>query len=191
MAITVNGVEVRLEEVKKEIQVNFDALTKEGQKRVFCENPGKFISDVFASENISLTELIDLSENKISSTGLNEIICYFAHKDIFAEVVLDILKLPYFKLADATRKTLALSTVKQYRIVIAKDKDTSLEILKLRQMFFWSAGEFAREKDDMGLFDEIVMHPNFRLDKDIENEISVFSPERQKRIRERIAELKK
>ncbi len=193
MAIKVKGIAVRPEEVNKDFTINFEELTEEGQKRLFLENNEKFIVDAIESKYSSVFQLVKERMQQCSSETLNNAIQYYEKKSLREKVdedmILEILMLPKLKLSEESRRSLASSVKVKWKLWIAKSDETSFDILKLRQMFYWSAICFEIDGDPR-LFDAIVMNPNFRVDEYIEEEISLFKPDEQKRIRSRIEELK-
>ncbi len=193
MAIKVKDVEVRPEEVDEDFIINFEELTEEGQKRLFRENNEKFIVDAIQSKYFSILQLVEESMQQCSSKTLNSVILYwlekYKRKKVNEDMVLKILMLPNLKLSEKNRRGLATSMSLKWRLWVAKNEETSLDVLKLRQMFYWGTCYFALDGYPK-LFDAIVVNPNFRVDEYIEEEISLFKPDEQKRIRSRIEELK-
>lgn len=57
MSITVKGIKVRSNDLKKEITANFNSLKEFAQKKILKENVDLFLEDALLSENPSVKEL--------------------------------------------------------------------------------------------------------------------------------------
>lgn len=194
--ITVKGVEVRPDEV--DLETEFQFLTAEGQKRLFLENKEAFLIEALTSNYSTVRRLLWEPEvlKSCSSVLLNDAIrICFLSKTLRTDIMV-LMNAVGSELSDLNRELIACASWTCYenwmslKVFIAQDEKTSLEILKIDEMFKLASIELVQSRDAR-LFDAIVTNPNFRVDDDIEEAISEISPEGRKIIRERIAELKK
>lgn len=188
--ITVKGVEVRSKEI--DLEVSFQDLTPEGQKRIFLENKEKFLIAALNSRYSSLTDLVKEVKNECSSFALNKAIEHLldTRRFGFDDLILEFLSVPSLELSEKNRKKLAYSEYWRLKLWVAKDEKTPLTVLKTREMFFRAAQNIVYEYSSE-MFDAIVTNPNFDVDEEIEQTIQGFSSKGAKKIKARIAELKK
>lgn len=187
--ITVKGVEVRPEEVAKEIKVSFKDLTEEGQKRIFRENKDEFIIDALKSKYSSVQNLIFEVKNECSSIALNKAIEEAIKRGASAKRIIDLLNVPTLELDEELRKLLSISIWTSLKKWVIQDKNTSFELLKSDQLFMYAAIELIQSHDST-LFDAIVKNPKFKWDEELERNIMDISPEGRKIIKARIEVLK-
>lgn len=192
--VTVKGVEVRAEEVN--VETEFCFLTEEGQKRVFLENKEKFLLEALNSDYFTVRRLLFEPEviKTCSAAVLNEAIkIYCVAKSSETMDIMALIDAVGSELSEANRELIALGDWlhgrwKKMRIRVATDPKTSFKILKMETMFRFSALELIQSNDSQ-LFDAIVQNPNFEWDKEIEEQIEVFSPAGREIIRQRVERL--
>ena len=186
--VTVDGVEVRSEEVK-DLAVKFEDLTEKGQQRVFLQCKEGFVEEAINSNFSSVRELVWQNKQELSSEALNKAIIRTIIKGLSASRVLELLAVPGFELDEGIRAFLSCSKVLTIKKWVAENARTSLELLKTNQLFMTAARDLIQSNACI-LFDAIVKNPNFKWDEEMEQKIENFSPKGRKIIRERIEKLK-
>jgi len=104
--------------------------------------------------------LLVAEDKESSSEFLNQMFQYEIEHDKEYDVIRAILKNSNFKMDDDTRKALASSDDEDYRIMVARDKETSSEFLNLL---------LRKEVGDEGdgeVIEAILDNPNFKMDND-------------------------
>lgn len=183
MAIKVRGVEVRPEEIN--LEVDFQDLTAEGQRRLFLENKEKFIQDVLQSKYSAVREVIWEVRNECSSEMLNAAVVGYNKTRESETHILDLLNVPGFQLDKKVRELLGTYGVSlSIKLWVARDENTSLELLK--RMLCDAVHRF-NAYNEVELLDAIVLNPKF----DFGDETFRFSRQTVTRVRERIEFLKK
>lgn len=186
--VTVKGVEVRPEEVVKEIQVNFDELTEKEQKRLFSEHPEEFVEDALRSSYLCMPWLVLKERKKLSEHALNKAIKVLLERRAYEDIILKFLEVP-FELDEELKKRLALRCQNDsIQLWLAKDEKASSEILEI---IFICGAQWLVRNGKMQVFDSVVMNPNFNEIEEIEIKLKErFSPTDIEKIMARIEFLK-
>lgn len=193
MAITVKGVEVRADEIN--LEVKFQDLTEEGQKRIFLENKEDFLSDALISGYPAVRRLLWEPEIRetCSSALLNQAVIQCLENGASVEDIITLLNVPGFELDDNIRKNLIHQGERflPIKMWIAKDKKTPLKILQDDSMFWYAAKNLRLgiDDDDSKLFETIVLHPHFVWDKEMEKKMESYTIKLYKVIMTRMQEL--
>jgi len=174
MSITVKGIKVRSNDLKKEITANFNSLKEFAQKKILKENVDLFLEDALLSENPSVKELAMELMEECSSETLNRVIrrelkgsrigCGFERYNY--DLVLKILNCKKLQLDEHLRKKLSKTEIWRVRNWIAQDKDTSNEILN--DMILAESRDFILY-NSVVVFDSIVLNPNFKMKEKTKN----------------------
>lgn len=191
MNIVVNGVPVRQEELKNDIELKFEDLNEKGQRRVFLENKGKFIFDAFTSEYTRIQKLPLKYQDEYDSDTLNKTISFILKNTRISkntDIILTLLNNKNLKLYETLRSNLATCDYPLLKVWVAQSKDTSVKLLNT--MFIYEASNLVCLDYTM-VFDAIIQNPNFVLTEQTKKIIpNIFSSEQIKKIKERICELK-
>lgn len=186
--ITVEGVDVRIEEVDKDLSVEFYKLTEEGQKRVFEENKDIFFFDALKSSYMSIRNYAIELKDECSSETLNEAIKNLIRFKVSDKItlIIELLNTERLEIDEELEKMLAHSDYWRLRLWVAEDKNTSLAILKEMlpdaiKRFFW--------RNSSTDIDAIITNPNFKLDEEVKQIIEKFSLDEGAKIEARIKEL--
>lgn len=176
MSITVKGIKVRSNDLKKEITANFNDLKEFAQKRMLRENVDLFFTDALLSEYPSVKELAMELMEECSSKTLNNVIrrelkdscngCGFERYN--DDLVLKILNCEKLQLDEVLRKQLSKTEIWRIRNWVVQDKGTSNAILN--DMFLSEARFFARYNSAV-VFDSIVLNPNFEMKNRTKNDL--------------------
>lgn len=189
--ITVKGVEVRAEEVS--IETEFRFLTEEGQKRLFLENKEVFLLDALSSDYPAVCRLLWEPEvlKSCSADLLNQAIGFCCMATEVGDVM-TLINAVGSELSKNNMEFIACAswTDVELKVLVAKNGETSLQILKNGAMFIAAASKFV-DGNDTRLFDAIVTNPNFEVDEEIEETIQAFASKRAAKIRARIEQLRK
>ena len=188
--LKVNGVEVRIQEVKVDFEVKFSELTEDGQKRVFLENKEDFIVEALKSNYPAVQELVWQVKNGCSSVALNKAIEECIRRGASVNRILDLLEVPGLELEEELREILSCFVDDSIKLWVAKDPRTPFELLKSDQMFSLAVSEMVHDRGTE-LFDRIVANPNFKENEDIDRLIKEFSSNQEKEVRARMKEITK
>lgn len=174
--ITVKGIPVRSEEIN--LEVDFQDLTEEGQRRIFLENQEEFILEALASQYVSVVEAVREATKNSSFEQNRAIEKLLMMPGNHEREILEILKIPEMELEPEIRVRLVETREPLILLKIARDVKTSMAILKMPQMFA-KAIRLAEGYEDQ-LLEAILANPNFVVDKEIEKKLSFFPRARKK-----------
>lgn len=163
MSVTVNGLEVRSNEIKPNISLEFSDLTQQGQIRLFAENKDVFLYDALISEYPDVHMLAINSKKEYSAVAVNNMISNIFKSGmttVEANWILELINVPDFKLEEPLRKKFSKSRYWPLRVWVAKDKYTSTQLLE--RMFLIEARHFVREGSTIVL-NAIIQSNNFKV----------------------------
>ena len=163
MSITVNGLEVRSDEIKPDISLKFSNLTQQGQIRLFSENKDTFLYEALISEYPEVHMLAINSKKEYSATSVNNLISNILKSGmttIEAGCILELINVPNFKLEEALRKKLSNSEYWPVKAWVAKDKYTSMQLLE--RMFLIEATNFIKNGSTIVL-NAVIQNKNFNI----------------------------
>lgn len=189
MSIKVKGISVRSNELSCDMEIPFHELTIDGQERMFLKHKDLFLCDALDSEHAYIFELACNNFTSCSSKALNEAIISLyepkpmympMHRSIYENIdlILKILNIPYLELDESIRKRFSMSSAWKLKLWVAKDKNTSHELLL--DMFFPSALRNLFWAQSFSLFDAIVNNSNFRKSKELQDIIDYIYKENSK-----------
>ena len=194
MSIFLNGLEVRVDELKHDLKVEFRDLNEKGQRRFFMENKKTFLYDAFTSQYPEIRQLPLNFKGEYSLDTLNEIINKLYSKIVsnncyqYVDLVLELLNIPEFEPDEELQKKLSHSGYYPILFFIAESPCTSFEILK--DMFFSECSQFLCYNYS-DLLDSIIKNPNFNLDCNFIKELELrYKAEHYHRIIEKIKTLR-
>lgn len=188
MSIFLEGKKVREDELNEKIEVPFNDLDENGQKRMFSEDKDLFLADAIISAYRNIREsarkyAFEDCPNEI----LNEVIWELYRRqgkytNRFIKEILYLLNIPRLKLEDSLQIEFATSNNGVLKEWLVTNPETSNDILNiaLRCEF----GEYWIKKSV--LIDKIIMNPNFKLALD-----KKYYGDYMLQIEDRIKELKK
>lgn len=189
--ITVKGYQVRKDELKPEIEVDFKSLSINGQTRIFMENKNLFLKEALESEYDQIRELPIKFIKEYSVKTVNEVMKELAYKDIYTwlasekyEFMIAILNDESLKIEEKTIERLACSDFWGIKKAVAVRKDTGAKALK--SIFFRAVKEYL-DHGESELLDIVIVHPNFFVDTSLERAIiKSYSSDNVKKITEKI-----
>lgn len=165
-------------------------LTIDGQERMFLKHKDLFLCDALDSEHAYIFELACNNFTSCSSKALNEAIIFLYEPEPMyrlrhrsrsipeIDLILKILNIPYLELDESIRKKFSMSSAWKLQLWVAKDKNTSHELLL--DMFFPSALRNLFWAHSFSLFDAIVNNSNFRKSKELQDIIDYIYKENSK-----------
>lgn len=162
MSIFLRGKEVRKNELDRKIEVSFDDLNENGQKRMFEENKELFLTDAIISRYKNIREMAEnYAYEECSNEILNQTIWQLYNmQGRYITIILKLLNIHRLKLLNYLQNEFANSDnyiLKEW--LITKYSGTSNDTLN---------AILAKELDkfcnnEKNLVDEIIMNRNFEL----------------------------
>ena len=140
------------------VEISFHELSKELQTKVYRSNREKMAK--IASESHYYEVRMEVAKHATSKELLRKMLLYELHTDDISNVIFSILENENFEMDDAIREELMYSNCYDVREIVAKDNQTSKDMLY--QMLYSEM----RSHEDVAVIKAIVNNNNFEMDND-------------------------
>lgn len=162
-----NYKKVRTKEIEKEIVIEFNDLNETGQQRIFLENKDSFLAQAITSKYKVIREKAEeYINNNCTCEVLNELIIELleaqGYTDAYTDQIEKVLNSPKLELADYVCMKIADSSSYILKAWLANEYNkTSNDVLN--RILHYELEDFRNNGESSRLFDDVIMHPNFKL----------------------------
>lgn len=188
--VTVNGIEVRNNEIEADICVSFSDLTQEAQLRLFCENKDTFLYEALTSEHADVHIMAINSVKECSAQAVNDTIAHILENPITiweTEWILKLINVPNFQLEESLRKKLIKLNYWPLKIWVAKDKFTSEQLLS--RMFLIECVNFIKDNSSLVLH-AVIQNKKFKITDPLRQKMKlIFTEEECRKIMMKVRQL--
>lgn len=173
MKIKINGVEVRQDLLEEEVEVKFENLNEEVQKKVFLSDVERFFVNAITSRFETVANLAISNIKKCSKKSINEAVLELNNSGYdmkYMERALKILEIADEEISYETLDVLAFSRYWSIRDWIAwKSRVLPTTI---RKMFVEVINKPCEDEEELKHLNHIIKNPSFKFTKELANSLN-------------------